>query len=57
MVYLQHITIANYETESGKTASLNLSYQTFGKPLHTAPIILVNHALTGNSNVTGENGW
>ncbi|MGJ8548761.1 alpha/beta fold hydrolase [Winogradskyella wichelsiae] len=57
MINLKHITIANYATESGKTTSLNLSYQTFGKPLHTAPIILVNHALTGNSNVIGENGW
>ncbi|MDR1182457.1 MAG: alpha/beta fold hydrolase [Bacteroidales bacterium] len=34
-----------------------LSYQIFGRKLHEAPIILVNHALTGNSNVIGENGW
>ena len=34
-----------------------MSYQIFGPDLHSAPIILVNHALTGNSNVTGENGW
>ena len=25
--------------------------------MHTAPIVLVNHALTGNSNVTGSEGW
>ncbi len=25
--------------------------------LGTAPIVLVNHALTGNSEVSGENGW
>jgi homoserine acetyltransferase len=25
--------------------------------LHTAPIILINHALTGNSQVIGESGW
>ncbi|WP_290699704.1 aspartate kinase, partial [Lacinutrix sp.] len=37
--------------------SIQLSYQTFGKALHAAPIVLVNHALTGNSNVAGENGW
>ena len=36
---------------------IKLSYQIFGKPLGAAPIVLVNHALTGNSNVTGENGW
>jgi homoserine O-acetyltransferase len=34
-----------------------LSYQTFGKPLNEAPIVLVNHALTGNSEVIGKNGW
>lgn len=36
---------------------LDISYQLFGQPLHTAPIVLVNHALTGNSSVIGENGW
>ena len=25
--------------------------------MNTAPIVLVNHALTGNSNVIGEQGW
>jgi homoserine O-acetyltransferase len=34
-----------------------LSYQSFGLPIGTAPFVLVNHALTGNSQVTGENGW
>lgn len=34
-----------------------LTYQVFGKPIATAPVVLVNHALTGNSNVAGENGW
>jgi len=34
-----------------------MSYQLFGKPLHEAPIVLINHALTGNSNVAGEGGW
>jgi len=42
---------------SGKIFSSELSYQLFGCPLHTAPIVLVNHALTGNSNVSGERGW
>lgn len=37
--------------------SVVLSYQTFGKALGTAPVVLVNHALTGNSTVVGENGW
>jgi len=57
MAHLHYITLTNYVTESGKTITPKLSYQTFGKALHSAPIILVNHALTGNSNVVGEDGW
>ena len=34
-----------------------LSYQLFGQKLGTGPVVLVNHALTGNSQVIGENGW
>lgn len=34
-----------------------LSYEVFGKELGTAPVVLVNHALTGNSTVTGMDGW
>ena len=54
---LKYIDISNYRTQSGKTVPIKLSYQLFGKSLEEAPIVLVNHALTGNSNVTGENGW
>ncbi len=52
------ITIPHFTTESGAIYnSLNLSYQVFGLALSTAPVVLVNHALTGNSQVTGEKGW
>ena len=54
---LHQLQIKKYKALSGSTQDIQLSYQVFGKKLHTAPIILVNHALTGNSNVTGENGW
>ncbi len=54
---LQHITISQFTTTSGKTFDIPLSYETFGPELHSAPIVLVNHALTGNSSVSGENGW
>lgn len=47
----------NYCTFSGKDVQIPLSYQLFGAPLFSKPIILVNHALTGNSDVTGEKGW
>jgi len=55
---LHHIKIKDFKTESGVTIDqLNLSYQVFGQDLGTAPIVLINHALTGNSNVAGKNGW
>lgn len=54
---LLHLQIENFKTESGWQQTIPLSYQLFGKPLHQAPIVLVNHALTGNSNVAGETGW
>ena len=57
MESLHYINIPSYVTESGKTTSITLSYQTFGKALHEAPVVLVNHALTGNSNVIGATGW
>jgi len=56
--HLQNIIIPNFITESGtEFQNLELSYQLFGQQLGTAPVVLVNHALTGNSNVAGENGW
>lgn len=37
---------------------VEVSYQLFGQPLEAnAPRVLVNHALTGNSQVAGESGW
>ncbi len=52
------ILLQNFTTESGAVYSeLPLSYALFGQALHTAPIVLVNHALTGNAQVIGENGW
>ncbi|MFE3847341.1 alpha/beta fold hydrolase [Flavobacterium sp. LB3P45] len=53
-----YIKIKDFTTESGVfCAILNLSFEVFGPALNTAPIVLVNHALTGNSQVVGENGW
>jgi len=55
---LKHITLPTFTTESGVNwENLKVSYQSFGQPLHTAPVVLVNHALTGNSQVIGEKGW
>jgi len=54
---LHHLKIKDFKTLSGVSQNIDLSYQLFGKELHSAPIVLVNHALTGNSHVCGENGW
>ena len=55
---LQKINIQNWNLENGKTIeNIPIFYQIFGQPLGTSPVVLINHALTGNSNVIGENGW
>lgn len=55
---LKHLKIPYFTTEKGKTySSIILSYQTFGLNYGKAPVVLVNHSLTGNSNVSGEDGW
>ncbi|MGB1042186.1 MAG: alpha/beta fold hydrolase [Tenacibaculum sp.] len=55
---LLHINILSYTTESGtQFNNIPLSYQLFGKKLGTAPVVLINHALTGNSNIADKNGW
>jgi len=52
-------TIEKFETESGKVFdNLCISYQIFGQELHSAPLIIINHALTGNSDIVSkEKGW
>lgn len=54
---LKAIEIDSFELGTGERFGIRLTYQVFGQPLHTAPIVLVNHALTGNSNISGANGW
>lgn len=54
---LKHHIINNFQTHSGDTYTLEVTYQLFGQALGSAPVVLVNHALTGNSSVTGEYGW
>lgn len=49
--------ISKFTTASGYQSDLEVTYQLFGRTLNTAPVVLVNHALTGNSSVTGNKGW
>ncbi|MGG5505815.1 MULTISPECIES: alpha/beta fold hydrolase [unclassified Myroides] len=57
MSHLNLIEIPDYLLPDQTKQTLYLSYELFGQPLHEAPVVLVNHALTGNSTVTGKNGW
>jgi homoserine O-acetyltransferase len=54
---LKSQSITNFQTQIGHHCDLVVTYQVFGEPLHSAPVVLVNHALTGNSSVTGDDGW
>ena len=55
---LKHILIEDFEIQSGfKIKKIELTYQIFGMPIGSSPVILINHALTGNSLVSGKNGW
>ncbi len=56
---MKTIHIKNHTTLSGeKLDEIPLSYELFGQPLTAgAPVVLVNHALTGNSHVAGDDGW
>ncbi|MEN8857627.1 MAG: alpha/beta fold hydrolase [Flavobacteriaceae bacterium] len=55
---LLYTRIVDYTTQNGfQLSNIQLSYQLFGQKLGTAPVVMVNHALTGNSSVTGNGGW
>ncbi|MBR9922612.1 MAG: alpha/beta fold hydrolase [Bacteroidetes bacterium] len=55
---LQFLQIQKFITEKGELVeNQELSWQVFGQPLGSAPVVLVIHALTGNSAVAGEAGW
>jgi homoserine O-acetyltransferase len=54
---MKRIAITNTNVITKKPQTVWLSYQCFGRPLGTAPLVIVNHALTGNSQVTGSQGW
>ena len=45
------------DSPSLKHQKIALNYRVYGLPIGSAPVILVNHALTGNSEVTGPDGW
>lgn len=54
---LKELVIKDFRNSAGTILDIHLSFQFFGKEPDEAPIILVNHALTGNSLITGRGGW
>ncbi|MBU2525842.1 MAG: alpha/beta fold hydrolase [Bacteroidetes bacterium] len=55
---IKTIQLEKVQTEKGHTlANVALTYETFGPELGQAPVVLVVHALTGNSKVCGAKGW
>ncbi len=56
---LQRCKISKYTTFSGiQYENLTISYQVYGQKLHSAPVIILNHALTGNSDLQSKKyGW
>ena len=57
MTYLNKLNILNFNSFNWTIFDFELTYEIFGLPIGDAPIVLVNHALTGNSTLVGENGW
>ncbi|NRA93834.1 MAG: alpha/beta fold hydrolase [Psychroserpens sp.] len=57
MSVLKKIAITDFRVSETSVQNIQLSYQNFGQALDEAPVVLVIHALTGNSNVTGAQGW
>ena len=57
MSELYKLDIKNFLSFNETLFNIELSYQLFGKPIGDAPIVMVNHALTGNSSVCGKDGW
>lgn len=54
---LQEILIPNFKNSAGNRQDVTVYYQVFGRKLGHGPVVLVNHALTGNAEVSGEGGW
>lgn len=55
---IQCLSLTDLKTDAGTSlAKLDLYYQHFGQALDKAPVVLINHSLTGDSDVAGQKGW
>jgi homoserine O-acetyltransferase/O-succinyltransferase len=58
MAEVKTISINNFTTDSGVVCdNIDLHYQHFGQSAENAPVVLINHSLTGDANVAGSQGW
>jgi homoserine O-acetyltransferase len=58
MCDLKKIVFQDFKLKNGSLQDkIVVSYQLFGRSIGSAPLVIVNHALTGSSQVIGENGW
>ena len=50
--------IVHFTTSVGvRVEPLRVHYQLYGCELGSAPVVVINHAFTGNSQLTGKDGW
>ena len=54
---LKKINVPGFRNSEGTIQDIHFTYQTFGPELGKAPVVLVLHALSGNSEVIGPKGW
>lgn len=55
---LGQVTLSDFTNWRGESIpSISLTYQVEGPSIGSAPIVLICHALTGNSAVAGPEGW
>ena len=54
---LQEIVIPQFKNSAGTLQQIHVTFSFFGKEPGTAPVVLVNHSLTGDSRVTEKEGW
>ena len=54
---MKYYKFEDFKIASGENVSLKLSYQVFGLNVNEGPVVIVNHSLTGDSNISGNSGW
>ena len=55
---METITLNSFTLQSGRTLhNPEVVYKIVGQPLGSAPLVVINHALTGNADLASENGW